>query len=670
VALQSAIYPGAKPFYREDILSDESPWMRVDDIRQMPLRHTARLLRQFAVYDFVAPFPAYSDYLIEFYDWDERDSYWSLSLEEKSLDDWQGLQWIPIAALAIWLGLAATGLRHADLRYAAPAAFVAFQLALHFVYGREYVLYSGNWHGVLVALLAAATWRAGRRYRSAVALLVVGLSVSMLANNLAVLKRTYAEVEIGLGMPVRTATGAPLPARPDRAPNVLLLTVDTLRPDYMSMNGYDRATTPKLDALISGGFYFDRALSPIGRTTPALASLLTGAYPHRTGVRGLTDSLADGVETLAERLERAGYQTTAVVSNQVLASRRRLDAGFAHYDMAKDDRDASATTQAALEQLAVLRRDRPAFVWVHYIDPHVPYDSTPNLVRMMDPTYVGRYARSFGHRRRPGEPVDAHRTFPADLPKGIATHRNPLPDAVNAHIRRLYAADIRFLDLQIGRLLAGIRAFGSDDWLIVFTADHGENLGEHALFFDHGDYVDNASTRVPLAFVLPRGHPLHGAGHCPGWVSLVDVAPTLLELLRLDPSTELREQFEGRSLAPCFRGEPLDERPVFAESGFSYYPDLLYPPRENSVAGRTRAVIHDGFKLVWSPGSPPEHAWELYRLDDDPHETHDLYRPDHPALPALRAQLQRWMQRATDPGPSLPLDDADRRALRALGYIE
>ncbi len=453
--------------------------------------------------------------------------------------------------------------------------------------------------------------------------------------------------------------------------NVLLVTADTLRPDYMSMNGYDRPSTPQLDEILGRGYYFEQATSPIGRTTPALASLLSGAYPHTTGVRRLTDSLASDIVTLGERLEDAGYRTGAVVTNRVLGQKRGLGRGFERYDMAFDNRAAGATTDAALEQLEALAGSAPVLLWVHYIDPHVPYDSTAELAREMDPGYSGRYARRFGHWGRPGEPRSAHRTFPDDLPKKIATHQNPLPEEINAHIRRLYAADIRLLDGEVARLLDGVQARRPDDeWIFVFTADHGESLGEHGVHFDHGDYVYNAGTRVPLGIVLPAAHALSGSGRCRGWVSIVDVVPTLLELLSIAPGDAIAAQLEGRSLVPCMRGESLDAEPVFLESGFSYYPELVPARRRNDVSGRFRAVIRDDWKLVWIPFASEAESHELYDLAADPNETRDLYRPDHPRVGGLRADLERWLARAGAATDHPELSEQDRQALQALGYLE
>jgi len=450
---------------------------------------------------------------------------------------------------------------------------------------------------------------------------------------------------------------------------VLLLTADTLRPDYLSLNGQPLPTTPYLDSLLEEGVYFEQAITPVARTTPALASLLTGAYPHRTGVRDLTDSLSPEVIPIAEVLRERGYQTLAVVTNQVLGRPRRLDRGFEVYDAASDARTASATTDAALRYIDALDPQRPAFVWVHYIDPHVPYHPPPEWAERFDPGYRGRYQLNFGWQPRAGEPPSLHRAFPEDLPKGEATHRNPLPERVNEHIRRLYAGDVRSMDDELERLVTRLQELYHGRLLVVFTADHGESLGEHDFYFDHGDYVSNAETRVPLAFVLPQQHARHATGRRTGFVSLVDVVPTLLDLLDIPHSPALDAQLEGRSLAGSIAGKPLEELPVFAESGHSYYPDLVHGLVRNDVAGRFRAVFLGHDKLIWTPFAKASQAWQYYRVDDDPNETHDLAAANAPQVAQLRHHLDTWLARAGHEKRATSLDPQDEAALRALGYL-
>ena len=180
-----------------------------------------------------------------------------------------------------------------------------------------------------------------------------------------------AGLVVGLLVSIMSCGEAP---EPGPAPNrVLLLTVDTLRPDYLSGAGYDRPTSPFLDELMASGVTFERAMSPIPRTTQAVASLLTGQYPHGHRMRKLFDELPEDVPYVPELARDAGYRTVAVVSNHVLSPKRRLDRGFEIYDAQADIRDAEGTTRDAIRAMKKIDEDEPVFLWVHYIDPHVPY---------------------------------------------------------------------------------------------------------------------------------------------------------------------------------------------------------------------------------------------------------------------------------------------------------
>jgi len=444
---------------------------------------------------------------------------------------------------------------------------------------------------------------------------------------------------------------------------VLLVTVDTLRHDYLGSAGYPLPTTPFLDALLARGCVFTRALTPVPLTTPALASLLTGAYPRTTGVRELIDRVAPDLTTLAELVSERGFATAAVVTNNVIPAERGLARGFASYDYAGDERDAAATTRAMIEQLRKIGDAERIFAWVHYIDPHMPYVPEPEVARAFDPEYEGRYALQFGG----DQGWQGRRAFPSDLSKGEAVHRNPLPARVNEHVRRLYAGDVRRVDDAVAELLGWIFRELGEDWLVVFTADHGESLGEHGYYFDHGEYVDNASLRVPLAFVFPAGDPLAGPGRSDAWVSLVDVFPTLAELLALPCEASAGCRPEGRSLVPLLRGEDAPPPPLYAESGRSRFPELVRRRVRADVSGRFRAVIDGRWKLIWTPGRD-DAPYELFDLEADPGEERDLYRPEHPEAERLAALLRAFD--ADGPRREAAPSEADLEALRALGYIE
>ena len=446
--------------------------------------------------------------------------------------------------------------------------------------------------------------------------------------------------------------------------HVLLLTVDTLRPDYLSSCGYDQPTSPFVDSLMSEGTRFSHALTPIPRTTQALANLLSGCYPHTTRVRTLFDSLTPEVVSIAQLAKNKGFATIAVVSNHILLPARKLDRGFDIYDFADDTRDASQTTRAAIRHLGSRKSEDPIFLWVHYIDPHVPYYPPRELARQFDPDYNGRYREHFGAVR--GGIGDS--AYPADLGKVRSVFRNNLPDELNTHIRKLYAADVRFTDDAIATLVKWIWRELGDDWLIVFTADHGESLGEHDFFYDHGDYVYNASLRVPLAFTFSRSDPLHSARTIRDWVSLVDVMPTLLELLDLELPVDLPYTVDGRSLVPYFRGDTLPPRACFAECGRSYFPKMVRRRVTFDLQGRFRAAVFGDWKLIWTPGQRPEMEYELYNVTEDPHETRNLYSSKHPEAERLRVLLKGWAK-TSGPEAGAPASE-DVESLRSLGYIE
>ena len=184
-------------------------FLRGQRLAATPLAHAANVLGHFFVIDFVAPTPGYSDFLIR----DYGMRYWSLSLEESGPARWTAAQ--AALAVVVLVGVlgAGVGLRRADARLLAPALCVAAQLALHLVYGREYILYSPHWHGVLVALLVAAAWRAYPRRRTAMLTVAAALSLALLANDVAVMRSVYSEFDAGLGIELRDTTGALLPAR-------------------------------------------------------------------------------------------------------------------------------------------------------------------------------------------------------------------------------------------------------------------------------------------------------------------------------------------------------------------------------------------------------------------------------------------------------------------------
>jgi arylsulfatase A-like enzyme len=470
------------------------------------------------------------------------------------------------------------------------------------------------------------------------------LSVSGLSAVISVAAAITGEPE--LFQRLVTAPSKRAPAVLPQRRTIVLITASSLRNDHLGTTGYRVPVTPFLDSLIERGTRFRRAVTTVPVTTPALASLLTGSYPHTTRLRGRFDSLSRGVTPIAERMRRQGYRTIAVVSGNELEPRRGLIRGFDIYDFAGNERDAAATSADALARAASTHPQEPVFLWVHYADPGMPYAPPLELARRFDPGYEGRYRDRFGG----DQGMNGPHLFPNDLPAVDAVYRNTLPTAVNAHIRRLYAAEVRRTDDGIRSLVNGLEASHGKQWLIVFAADHGESLGEHGHHYEHGDYVYGPTVHVPLAIIPADSDPLAGGRAVDDWVSIIDIVPTITEMAGLDAFDDAGAdaKVEGRSLVPFLEGVSMKPRPVFLESGDSLFPAGVERRVTFDTRGRFRSVILDRWKLIWTPGMPAQRAFELFEVDLSLGDERDV-AANHPrVIERLGAALVAWMSEDPD----------------------
>lgn len=398
-------------------------------------------------------------------------------------------------------------------------------------------------------------------------------------------------------------------------PNVLLITIDTLRADRLGSYGYGVARTPVLDRVAAEGVRCSDAIAAAPITAPSHSSILTGLWPPAHGVRDNgTYSLPLEATTLAERLRDHGWATHAVVSAIVLDRRYRLDQGFEQYDddlWPEDepklfmirDRPARKTTDRFLAWLDGRPEsdNRPFFAWLHYFDPHQPYEAEP-------------------HDR--------------------ALAATP------------YDAEIAGVDRAIGRILDRLRETGQlDDTLLVVTADHGESLGEHGEK-THAIFVYDATVRVPLLLRYPRQLP---AGRVyEGPVRGVDIVPTVLGALGLPGG----EETQGYDLMDALRGREAPPRlPQYSESlvaelGFGMAP--LF------------ALRADGYKWIRAPRP------ELYDLAADPGELANRVDQERRRAIALDRELSALLEESR--GRALasaanPMDQETREALISLGYL-
>ncbi len=424
--------------------------------------------------------------------------------------------------------------------------------------------------------------------------------------------------------------------------HVLLITIDTLRADHLGAYGFADADTPIFDALAQRGALFENAYTTCNVTGPSHASIMTGLFPQRHGMLGNAWRLDPSIPKLATLLSSAGFQTAAFVSTAVLASASGLNHGFDHYDQAflRDvefertlQRRGDRTVDAALAWL-----ERPPegrlFVWLHLFDPHAPYDPPESF-------------------------------WPADRPRPdtqLATLDAIYSGAIEISaetaeaIRELYHAEVRFVDRQLARVLSRLEATGlSPRTLVILTADHGEELGQHMRFFEHIRSLYQGVIRVPLIVADP------GLGVAPQRIAepvqVLDVAATILERMGVAPPADL----DARSLVPLLRGTEGAPHRGFVLAQRPPHPGLFR-------RGDAFAWVHAGQKVIVYQYGPSE----LYDLASDPHESRDL-GSDRRAVDALRQQLVDTVaalrERSLAP-PARRVTVGEQRArLRALGYL-
>ena len=407
---------------------------------------------------------------------------------------------------------------------------------------------------------------------------------------------------------VTVALLAPGPKVLQERPNILLISVDTLRADRVGAYGYKGAHTPTLDRLAAEGVRFADATAHAPLTLPSHAAMLTGRYPGAYGIRlnGM-GALPAGATTLAERLKSSGFQTAAVVASAVLSRGFGLDQGFDDYDdriavgasdivsVAEVQRSADRVTAAARAWLA--GRTGPWFLWVHYYDPHLPYAAPAKFQALT-----------------PGRPYDA---------------------------------EIAFTDAQIGELLKSVDRGRTG---VIVTADHGEALGDHGEP-DHGFFLYDATLHVPLIVAAPALKPLVVTEQ----VRHVDLPSTIVELAGGPASRSASE--DGESLVALMKGGKRRDVPVsLAES---WYPKYHFGWSE------LRSVRVGEWKYIAAPRP------ELYDLRTDKDEGKNIVSARATVAGRLAADLASitaGFGPAADTRPAQP-DPAAVQRLQALGYL-
>ena len=458
----------------------------------------------------------------------------------------------------------------------------------------------------------------------------------------------------------------PAPARaelPRRDYNVLLVLFDTLRADRTEPYGSKTVQTPEMAKLAAQGTTFVHARANASWTAPSVASLLTGTYASRHGVRGMgafkrlaqISTLAPSLPYLPELLQARGYTTLAVLNNAAVSPELGFARGFETTQEFFRSREEVLEQQLSPTEQADLVWDRffepvleqsgsaPFFFFLHEIDPHNPYQVPPPFDSMYG-TFADVDPALFSALR-------IHMRYASD------------PSAVSAreieYLLSLYAAEVSFMDGYLGRLLERLDAADlRRDTVVVFLSDHGESLTQHGRI-GHGDTLYDEVLRVPLILSLPGVIPAGRRVEAP--VELVDVAPTVLDLLGAEAPPDL----QGRSLLPLLvdPSPPQEERPGFAQA---YFGDQF----------ARDAVHYGGWKLIQSEAPNGRKQTELYDLSKDPDELENRWPAESVVGRTLRQMLAGRLQ--ADSGPRREseavaieaLDAETQRNLEALGYVE
>ncbi len=413
---------------------------------------------------------------------------------------------------------------------------------------------------------------------------------------------------LGAGVSCKRA-GGPAP-RTLRPLNVVVITIDTLRPDHLRSYGYTKIETPTIDGIALSGVLFENAVAQAPLTPPSHASIFTGLNPPTHKVRDTGGFiLSPSTPTLASILQQNGWDTAAFISSAVLKKRFGFDHGFSVYDdkmprpgnsqefLEDAERRAGDTVDHALQWLNA-RGDKPFFLWVHLYDPHTPYD-----------------------------PPSPFREKYKDRP---------------------YDGEIAYADRELGRLMEGLKRKSTPEkTLVALLSDHGESLGEHGES-THGVFLYDATLRIPF---LLSGAGLPAGARVKSQARTIDILPTILELTGVAAPAGL----EGASLMPLLKGGDTGKSVSYAET--------LYP-KINLGWAELRAVRTNEWKYVRAPKP------ELYDLSRDPHETNNVLAEHPDELRKLGAQLAA-ASRSTgvEKVETTPMDQRTIDQLKSLGYL-
>ncbi len=395
----------------------------------------------------------------------------------------------------------------------------------------------------------------------------------------------------------RGRAARPSPPPPSTTPgngwNVLLITIDTLRADHLGAYGYEKATSPRIDGLARQGTVFEKAYTYWPKTRASFVMMLTGRRPSQNGYSHRNPTLLDFNPTLASVLKDAGYRTAAVVDNANVARELGYGKGFETYRQVWDERGledewagTKAITAGGARFLREAPKDRPFFLWLHYVNPHAPYSPPPPH----DTQFVDATTET-------GPKVRVTNGFRGGIPRPLYV---PGHKRVAYYVAQ-YDGEIAAVDGQVGEVLDALAAAGhAGRTLVVLASDHGESLGEHEYYFDHGEDLFDPCLEVPLVVVAPGGR---AGQRSAALASTLDVVPTVLDAVKVPYPPSLG----GKSLYPVLGGGAAPQR------------ERLYAQNDHNMT----AAFDGRLKLV-ATFDEAGTRYALYDRKADPGEKRDV----------------------------------------------
>lgn len=471
-----------------------------------------------------------------------------------------------------------------------------------------------------------------------------------------------------VGQPALNASQQDGPA--PRPRSVLFYLMDTCRNDRMEFDGYERETTPFLEWLAERSVVFEACYSQAPWTKPAMASMLTSRYPSATGVYKMEHRLPAEAVTWPELLQASGMYTAGFSANIVMGNALSAFAqGFDHFvestviNRADPIRFASGSAKKLNQRAFTWLDDTehwPMLLYLHSVDPHEEYEP--------EPEYLAQFA----------EP-QRHPQFREDWKK-LLDSRPPIPglyvtqdnfdrtgvDSASfiEHGSNLYDADIRANDDQLQELWSKLQEDGwGEDFIFVFTSDHGEEFFEHG-GTSHGYSLYDEMLRVPLMIYAPGLVPAGKRINTP--VQSLDIYPTLCELLGIDAPQGLH----GESLMPLIQGKPVKERAIFSEHREDPVVRLMGQGSGvmlSVLSGHWKFILNEtGSQLIEKP------RFELYDMEHDPREKTNVAGAHPDVVQRLEREIEKYLakhRRETPTEPAEAMDPDVRDQLRALGYV-